>query len=83
MSRATDLLRAVAEDLDDMRTPLSHEFLVEHEVTADEVFALSGNLATAARMMATKLDDMMSGSGLAAQTAAMDVVTTMLEAEQT
>lgn len=40
MSRTTELLRATADALDEGDTPLSHHFLVEHDVTADECKAV-------------------------------------------
>ena len=44
MSRMDELVLAVAADLSDGRVPLSHEFLVEHQVTADECIDLTNKL---------------------------------------
>jgi hypothetical protein len=70
MSRKTDLLKAAAEALDDMRDPFSTDFLVEHGVTADECMDLSEWLATGARMVLDATRDLSSGSSLVRQVAA-------------
>lgn len=45
MSRMSDLSEAAAAALDDGRDPLHLSFLMEHDVTADECFALAGRMA--------------------------------------
>jgi hypothetical protein len=69
--------------MDDGRSPLDYPFLSEHEVTADEALALAANLATGARLMARKLDEMGNKSSLVSSAAAMDIVEAMLEADAT
>jgi hypothetical protein len=41
VTRGQELLRKCAEDLMDCRAPLSNEFLIANNVTADECFGLS------------------------------------------
>jgi hypothetical protein len=52
-----ELLQAAAAALDDNRDPLSHSFLAEHEVTADECFTLGDLLAAGAHMIAWMMEN--------------------------
>lgn len=45
MGRMDELIWKVADDLEDGRVPLSHEFLVDNEVTSTESQDLMTNLA--------------------------------------
>lgn len=51
MSRHADLLDAVADELEEGKSPLNHTFLVEHDVTADECMDLADSLALSARLL--------------------------------
>lgn len=50
MSRATDLIRLAAEAMDKGEDPFHISFLSEYEVTLDEAYDLSDDLAEAARL---------------------------------
>jgi hypothetical protein len=50
VTRIEELLEAAASALDEAIDPFSHSFLVEHSVTSSECFALSEQLAVAARL---------------------------------
>ncbi|WP_431881687.1 hypothetical protein [Micromonospora chalcea] len=52
MSRTIELLNAAADALDDGQDPFHESFLIEHDVTAAECYALSEQLALGARVMA-------------------------------
>jgi hypothetical protein len=56
MSRHTDLLKTAADALSDGRDPFAADFLVEHEVTLDEVYDLSDLMAVGARLVAWGLE---------------------------
>lgn len=60
-SRSQTLLLAAAEALDDGRDPLSHAFLVEHEVTFDECGTLGDQLGLAARPLVNIQRKMLQG----------------------
>lgn len=80
MARSTDLLLAAAEWLDDGRAPLTHEFLVEHDVTIDEAYALAEHLAIGARMFMQVQDELRQG-GLAATVGGTRLVDAILAGE--
>lgn len=52
MTRIEKLLTAAADALADGRDPFEHSFLVEHEVTLDEVYTLSELIAVGTRLIA-------------------------------
>jgi hypothetical protein len=56
MSRDTDLLRAAADALSDGRDPFDRSFLVENQVTLDEVCDLGDLMALGARIVAWGLE---------------------------
>lgn len=56
MSRNIDLLKLAGAALADGRDPFDHGFLVEHEVTLDEVYDLSDLMAIGARIVAWGLE---------------------------
>ena len=72
MERRNQILLAAAEWLDDGRQPFCDEFLIEHEVTLDECFALSSQLALGARMVVNTMQDALRG-GVFAQSAGMSI----------
>jgi hypothetical protein len=51
MSRSTELLAAAAAELEAGRDPFAGSFLADHDVTADECIALSGQLGLAAQIL--------------------------------
>jgi hypothetical protein len=55
-NRTTSLLRAAAEALEDGRDPLANPFLADNEVTLHEAYALAGQLATGARILAWAIE---------------------------
>lgn len=50
MSRADDLLRAAAQAFENAEDPFSTSWLVDHQVTADECFTLSSQIAAAIQL---------------------------------
>lgn len=51
-NRMIELLEAAADELEDGRDPFDRSFLIEHDVTADECFALAGAMAAGATVVA-------------------------------
>jgi hypothetical protein len=56
MSRYTDLLKTAADALSDGHDPFAHDFLIDNEVTLDEVYDLSDLMAIGARIVAWGLE---------------------------
>ena len=56
MSRHTDLLKKAGDALADGRDPFATDFLVENEVTLDEVYSLSELMAIGTRIVAWGLE---------------------------
>jgi cysteine synthase len=59
--RSTELLQAAARTLEDGCNPFETSWLVEHEVTIDEVYDLSDQLALGARMLLAARKGLTSG----------------------
>lgn len=61
MARLDDLLNLAAAAMEDGRDPFHEAFLIEHEVTLDEVFSLSEMLAVGARLLVRLRAEMREG----------------------
>jgi hypothetical protein len=57
MSRSSELLKLAAEALDNGDDPFHESFLCGNEVTLDECFALAGQLALGAQVMAWAIEN--------------------------
>lgn len=79
--RSQRLLLAAAEWLDNACDPLSGAFLSEHDVTCDEAYTLSEQLAVGARMFASTMGDLRKG-GIGAKVAAHRLVDAVLAPPQ-
>jgi hypothetical protein len=51
MNRSEELLKAAAKALDDGKDPFDGFFLREHDVTANEMFALAENVSMAVKVL--------------------------------
>lgn len=70
--RKVELLLAAADALDEGIDPFSTSWLSEHEVTLNECYTLSDNLAIGARMLAMATKELKAG-GPAATAAAQRI----------
>ena len=76
--RSSELLKLAVEALDDGRDPFSDAFLVENDVSANECFTLSEQLALGGRLLlATKRD--LARGGIYAQNASMHLAEAMAD----
>lgn len=78
--RFRQLTLAAAAALDKGRDPLSHSFLVEHDVAYDEALDLANRMALGLRLAADLLEEM-SQPGPVGRLAAMRLADTIAKAE--